>query len=127
MSKIIGLYLFFIFTFVVLFGLNMSMSGDSKDMSSCPLAQNTASVCPMGAGEHIAHWQSLFTMTVNQNAFVLFILTLSFAGILIGLLFYQFSDLIQKYFQYLKQHLGNLSNVIINILARGILQPKLCL
>lgn len=126
-SKTFGLSLALIFTFVILFGVNLSMPGDSKDLSACPLAQNVDSVCPMSASEHVAHWQGLFTTTVNQNVLALLILTLSFTGILIGLLFKQFPNPLERYFQYLKKYFSNLFNYIIVNLAQGILQPKLCL
>lgn len=113
-----------VFVFVVLFGLDLSMSGNRKEMSGCPLIQNVASVCPMSASEHIAHWQQLFTTTVDQNILALLILVISFVGILIAILLRQSSGLSQ-YFQYTKRRFTNLFNYILDSLARGTLQPKL--
>lgn len=114
-----------VFAFVVLFGLNLSMSGNSKEISGCPLVQNTASLCPMSASEHIAHWQGLFTTTINQNILAILFLLVAFTAILLAVLFNQSTGLSQQYFQYIKRRLSNLFNYILDSLARGILQPKL--
>lgn len=58
------------------FGLNMKMQMDGSMSSNCFMPGMTAALCQMNPLEHIASWQSMFTMLPSQNDIVSLLLLL---------------------------------------------------
>lgn len=113
---------------VLLFGLfQMDMSMNTMDgQANCPFASHSMSICQMNPLEHIAEWQSMFTMLPVQN--------------LLSLLFALFALLVISKFtdwgKFLRAKPSRLSlknqtlyrqifNPLQEAYSRGILNPKL--
>ena len=114
------------FIIFLVFGLSSTMHmNDDGSMSDCPF-MGQASLCQMSVFEHIAKFQSIFTITVQKNliAFLILILTLIFTTI-VGYLLFTLAPPKQIVYTTRECHRGVTFNKILLALSDGRLQPKL--
>ena len=127
--NILGVTLLFIFIFIVLFGLNLTMPMNDGSMSHCPFAQGGTSICQMNVAEHLEKWTSAFTAIPQNYLMRILIATvgLVLSVLLLNNLFLTFRNIFAvRYKRYQADHPDiPLFNYLALVLARGILQSKL--
>lgn len=119
-----------IFLFVTVFSVTLGMKTDEHgNMSDCPFMSEYISVCPMGAIEHIAKWQQLFTAIFSQSDTLAFIMLLFFT--FISLTIFAHISRIFFFTSALSPPIVNhesettLFNPLVIIFSQGILHPRL--
>lgn len=123
MHKLSILLTTFAFSFIILFGLSLTMHADTHgNMSTCPFMTEKTTMCPMGAIEHIAKWQETFTATISSFA-LLIILIITTSLLIYNIVPLLESPPLKKYFQ--KQPNFNFYNYLLSLFSAGILHPKI--
>ena len=118
----------FIFIFIALFGLNLSMMTSNHDMMpGCPFMNNETALCTMSLLEHFSQWQKIFATVIVSEIFIFTILLFFTITIFTYLRFFEYWHFLTgKNLRY-KIHLPeyNLHLYIKKIFSQGILHSKL--
>jgi len=118
------------FMFAATFGMMIGMQTDEHGMmSGCPFISEQASVCPMGAMEHITKWQELFAAVLLKSNMVSSLVLLLLAVVIflyvrvyVKSIFFLFAQ--SPLVAHKEQEL-TLFNYLVIIFSQGILNPRL--
>lgn len=117
-----------VFSFVAIFGLNLSMpTNEQGEMINCSSVSSSV-VCPMNVIEHIVSWQRMFTaLPVLVYVFLFLSVMFVLLNFLKNLAAEFLNDDVRKYKRfYFVQNLNSpLFNYLKQAFAQGILNPKI--
>lgn len=115
--------------FVGIFSIPFGMQADEHgNMAGCPFMSDQSAICSMGAAEHSAKWQQLFTATFFQSSYIIsLILLLIFFVLLSGFVRAPNSFPVPVLSPPIPQNKPEtkLFNHLVIIFLRGILNPKI--
>lgn len=113
--------------FMSLLGMGVGMEMANGEMSSCPFMVHQATMCQMGATEHIAKWQEAVTgMPIKLLAFAAILLALAFAGpLMVRAQPKELPAISARLLAYHKINLKRVFDVFVIAFSNGILKPKI--
>lgn len=125
--KYLAIIILFTFSYLGIFGLNLSMKMDNGNhMSSCVFMLQDSGQCQMSISDHIAKWQETFSATAASDLVLILFVLLSLA-IIYSITRYYTVDPPKLYlYQRFKKEndMIKLFDYLLQAMSSGILQSK---
>ena len=116
------------FAFMSIFGVGIGMTVKDGQMSSCPFMASEASMCQMGATEHISQWQRALLGIPKGDFLALEVLLFAIVLIPFAKTFFKLEKLTEftaQLFAHEKAHPLKVFDPLLLAFSGGILNPKI--